>query len=35
MPSTEMGSREHLQGLWKMTQQGAGIVWVTPCRASH
>ena len=25
MPSTEMGSREHLQGLWNMTEQGAGI----------
>ncbi|MGZ3302632.1 MAG: fatty acid CoA ligase family protein [Isosphaeraceae bacterium] len=25
MPSTEMGSREHLQGLWDMTEQGAGI----------
>lgn len=25
MPSTEMGSREHLQGLWSMTEQGAGI----------
>lgn len=25
MPSTEMGSHEHLQGLWHMTEQGAGI----------
>jgi olefin beta-lactone synthetase len=25
LPSTEMGSREHLQGLWDMTEQGAGI----------
>jgi len=25
MPSTEIGSREHLQGLWNMTEQGAGI----------
>ncbi len=25
MPSTEMGSREHLHGLWNMTEQGAGI----------
>jgi acyl-CoA synthetase (AMP-forming)/AMP-acid ligase II len=25
MPSTEMGSREHLQGLWDKTEQGAGI----------
>jgi acyl-CoA synthetase (AMP-forming)/AMP-acid ligase II len=25
MPSTEMGSREHLQRLWNMTEQGAGI----------
>jgi acyl-CoA synthetase (AMP-forming)/AMP-acid ligase II len=25
MPSTELGSREHLQGLWEMTEQGAGI----------
>lgn len=25
MPSTEIGSREHLDGLWEMTEQGAGI----------
>ena len=25
MPSTELSSREHLQGLWDMTEQGAGI----------
>ncbi len=25
MPSTELGSREHLEGLWDMTEQGAGI----------
>ncbi len=25
MPSTEMSSREHLDGLWQLTQQGAGI----------
>jgi len=25
MPSTELGSREHLRGLWSMTEQGAGI----------
>jgi olefin beta-lactone synthetase len=25
MPSTEIGSREHLDGLWDMTEQGAGV----------
>ena len=25
MPSTELGSREHLDGLWAMTEQGAGM----------
>ena len=25
MPSTELGSREHLDGLWDLTEQGAGI----------
>ncbi len=25
MPSTELGSREHLDGLWDMTEQGAGV----------
>ncbi len=25
MPSTELGSREHLHGLWDMTERGAGI----------
>lgn len=25
MPSTEIGSREHLDGLWELTEQGAGI----------
>ena len=25
MPSTEMGSREHLQGPWDLTERGAGI----------
>ena len=25
LPSTELGSREHLQGVWDMTEQGAGI----------
>lgn len=25
MPSTELGSREHLHGLWTMTEQGAGV----------
>jgi olefin beta-lactone synthetase len=25
LPSTELGSREHLDGLWDMTEQGAGI----------
>ncbi len=25
MPSTELGSREHLEGLWALTEQGAGI----------
>ena len=25
MPSTELGSREHLDGLWDLTEQGAGV----------
>ncbi|RZT18352.1 acyl-CoA synthetase (AMP-forming)/AMP-acid ligase II [Mycobacterium sp. BK558] len=25
MPSTEMSSREHLNGLWEMTERGAGV----------
>jgi acyl-CoA synthetase (AMP-forming)/AMP-acid ligase II len=25
LPSTEMGSREHLAGIWEMTEKGAGI----------
>ena len=25
MPSTELGSREHLGGLWNLTEQGAGV----------
>ncbi len=25
MPSTEIGSREHLDSVWNMTEQGAGI----------
>jgi olefin beta-lactone synthetase len=25
MPSTELGSREHLHGLWNLTEQGAGV----------
>lgn len=25
MPSTEIGSREHLDGVWKLTEQGAGV----------
>ncbi len=25
MPSTELGSREHLDGLWNLTEQGAGV----------
>ena len=35
MPSTELGSREHLGGLWNLTEQGAGVQWATPCRASN
>ncbi len=25
MPSTELGSREHLDGVWNLTEQGAGV----------
>lgn len=36
MPSTELGSREHLDGVWGLTEHGAGVcVVVTPCRASN
>ena len=30
MPSTELVSREHLDGLWDLTEQGAGVVSGTP-----